>query len=70
LGKVINEQTKSIVLTHLSEQNNRPHLAESTVLYHIDELFEGDIAISLQDGPLFSHFIGQADTEMLTSGLL
>lgn len=70
LGKVVNEQTKSIVLTHLSEQNNRPHLAESTVLYHIDELFEGDIAISLQDGPLFSHFIGRADTEMLTSGLL
>ena len=27
----------------------------------IDEVFEGDINISLQDGPQFSHFIGRKD---------
>ena len=70
LSKVVNERTKSLVLTHLSKQNNRPHLAESTVLYHIDEIFEGDIAISLQDGPTFCNYIGQADVELLASGLL
>lgn len=69
LSKVVSERTKSIVLTHLSEQNNQPHLAESAVLYHIDELFEGDIAISLQEGPHFTHFIGHPDTEMPTLGL-
>jgi hypothetical protein len=39
-------------------------LAESTVLYHIDEVFEGDIAISLQDGPEFTHWLGQAEKEL------
>ena len=70
LSKVVNSRTKSIVLTHLSNQNNRPHLAESTVLYHIDEIFEGDIAISLQDGPSFSNFVGQSDAEILTTSLV
>ena len=36
LARVVGPQTKSIVLTHLSDKNNKPHLAESTVLYHID----------------------------------
>ena len=70
LSKVVNNRTKSIVLSHLSNQNNRPHLAESTVLYHIDEIFEGDIAISLQDGPSFSNFVGQSDPEILTTSLV
>ena len=47
----------------LSEKNNAPHIAESTVLYHIDEVFEGDIQISLQDGPEFTHHIGQTESE-------
>ena len=47
----------------MSEKNNAPHIAESTVLYHIDEVFEGDIQISLQDGPEFSHHIGQTESE-------
>jgi len=63
LSRVVNKDTRSIVLTHLSEENNAPHLAESTVLYHIDEQFEGDIKISLQDGPEFTHHIGQSEEE-------
>ena len=63
LSNVVTPETRSIVLTHLSEQNNQPHLAESTVLYHLDGLFEGDIGISLQDGPDFTHHIGQTEPE-------
>ncbi|MEE3134950.1 MAG: MBL fold metallo-hydrolase [Candidatus Thermoplasmatota archaeon] len=66
LSKIIGPKTKSIVLTHLSEKNNQPHLAESTVLYHIDDIFTGDIAISLQDGPEFSHFLGQSEHEKMS----
>jgi len=58
LKEVVSKYTKSIVLTHLSEKNNRPYLAESTVLFHIGELFEGDIAVTSQSGPQFSHYIG------------
>lgn len=65
LARVVGPATQSIVLSHLSIENNRPHLAESTVLYHIDEVFSGQIAISLQDGPDFSHFLGQTETERL-----
>ena len=36
-------------------------LAESTVLFEIEEVFEGDINISMQDGYQFSHFIGRRD---------
>ena len=57
LAEVVDASTKSITLTHLSEKNNRPHLAESTVLYHLDDLFQGDIRISLQDGPDFSVYL-------------
>ena len=59
LAQVCTPATKSISLTHLSEKNNQPHLAESTVLYHIDGIFSGDITISLQDGPEDSHYIGR-----------
>lgn len=58
LASVVSKKTRSIVLTHLSERNNLPHLAESTVLYYLDQIFEGDIRISLQDGPEFTHTIG------------
>lgn len=61
LAQVCTPATRSISLTHLSEKNNRPHLAESTVLYHIDEVFTGDITISLQDGPEYTHYIGKDD---------
>ena len=66
LAQVCTPDTKSISQTHLSEKNNQPHLAESTVLYHIDEQFTGDISISLQDGPERSHYIGKsAENELL-----
>ncbi|MBP65810.1 MAG: hypothetical protein CMA67_00970 [Euryarchaeota archaeon] len=61
LNQVCTDATRTITLMHLSETNNAPHLAESTVLFAIDEVFEGDINISLQDGPQFSHFIGRRD---------
>ncbi len=63
LSEVVNHDTRSLVLTHLSEKNNAPHLAESSILYHIDDMFEGDIRISLQDGPDFTHHIGQTEAE-------
>ena len=63
LAQVCTESTRSITLLHLSSENNRPHLAESTVLYHIDEIFSGDLRISTQDGPEFSTYIGQRSEE-------
>ena len=60
LSKVV-----SITLCHLSESSNKPHIAESTVLYHISEKFEGDIAISKQTGPEFCHYIGQNEFEIM-----
>ena len=63
LAQVCTAATRSISLTHLSEKNSRPNLAESTVLYHIDEVFSGDISISLQDGPELTHYVGQTDDE-------
>jgi phosphoribosyl 1,2-cyclic phosphodiesterase len=63
LAQVCTAETRSISLTHLSEKNNRPHLAESTVLYHIDEVFSGDIKISLQDGPEYTHYVGKTADE-------
>ena len=67
LADVVSDTTRSLVLTHLSQKNNRPHLTESTVLYHIDGLFDGDIAISLQDGPEFTHWVGQAAPETVAA---
>lgn len=66
LAEVSTENTRNIVLTHLSEKNNSPHLAESTVLYYISEVFDGDIYISLQDGPEMTHYIGASGLENLT----
>ncbi|MGB2080397.1 MAG: MBL fold metallo-hydrolase [Poseidonia sp.] len=64
LAEVCTEATRTITLTHLSEKNNMPHIAESTVLYYIDEIFSGDLKISMQDGPEFSHYIGKATKEV------
>jgi len=44
---------KTLVLCHLSDKNNAPHLAESEVLMQIADDFEGSIFISGQDGPDF-----------------
>jgi phosphoribosyl 1,2-cyclic phosphodiesterase len=69
LSKVISKSTKSITLCHLSERCNKPHIAESTVLYHISEKFEGDITISKQTGPEFCHYIGQDEQEMMKTSV-
>lgn len=61
LAEVCTDATRSITLTHLSQKNNKPHIAESTVLYYISEVFSGDLSISEQDGPDFSHYIGQPE---------
>lgn len=66
LANTVNENTRSITLCHLSRQNNAPHIAESEVLLEIDELFGGDLTISKQDGPEFTHFIGQCEPEKIT----
>ena len=65
LSEVMHSGLNSIVLTHLSEKNNAPHLAESEVLYHIGEEYNGGIAISKQNGPEFSHFLGQEEVEKI-----
>ena len=62
LSQVVDKNTRSC-FDPFVRKNNAPHLAESTVLYHLDELFEGDIQISLQDGPEFTHHIGQTEAE-------
>lgn len=62
LSEICHPNLSSIVLCHLSEKNNAPHLAESEVLMEIEGRFNGDLSISLQDGPEFSHRIGQEDS--------
>tara|TARA_B100001179_G_scaffold97091_1_gene69017 strand:- start:536 stop:718 length:183 start_codon:yes stop_codon:yes gene_type:complete len=54
---------ESIVLCHLSEKNNAPHLAESEVLMAIGDAFSGDISVSKQHGPEFSHWTGQVEPQ-------
>jgi len=65
LSEVMHTKLESIVLCHLSDKNNAPHLAESEVLYHIGDKYNGDIAISRQIGPEFSHYLGQQDEEKI-----
>tara|TARA_Y100001936_G_scaffold249548_1_gene300114 strand:- start:12092 stop:12286 length:195 start_codon:yes stop_codon:yes gene_type:complete len=57
----MNKDLRSIVLCHLSESNNAPHLAESEVLLAIGDEFDGNISISKQLGPEFSYWTGQAE---------
>ena len=61
LLRSMNKDLRSIVLCHLSESNNAPHLAESEVLLAIGDEFEGNISISKQLGPEFSYWTGQAE---------
>ena len=65
LEEVLSEQTKSVVLCHLSEKNNAPHIAESEVLFRLDN-WSGDLRISTRNGPEFSHWIGQEEAELIT----
>jgi phosphoribosyl 1,2-cyclic phosphodiesterase len=61
LLEVLHDELESIVLCHLSEKNNAPHLAESEVLMAIGDEFEGNISISKQRGPEFSNWTGQSE---------
>jgi phosphoribosyl 1,2-cyclic phosphodiesterase len=63
LGSICNDKLDSIVLCHLSEKNNAPHIAESEVLLAIGDEFTGEISISKQNGPEFSHWTGQSEAE-------
>ena len=65
LAEILGPQTKSVVLCHLSEKNNAPHLAESEVLFQ-NENWSGDLRVSTQNGPEFSHWLGQAEAEILS----
>tara|TARA_S200000501_G_scaffold372294_1_gene417018 strand:- start:890 stop:1693 length:804 start_codon:yes stop_codon:yes gene_type:complete len=67
LSRVLNPKLDSIVLCHLSEKNNAPHLAESEVLMAIGERFEGSLSISKQIGPEFSYWTGESDPNILAS---
>ena len=53
LSEILTPDLKTIVLCHLSDKNNAPHIAESEVLMQISDDFEGSIFISGQDGPNF-----------------
>ncbi|MDP6149121.1 MAG: MBL fold metallo-hydrolase [Candidatus Thalassarchaeaceae archaeon] len=65
LGDIIHPNLSSVVLCHLSEKNNAPHLAESEVLMEIGEDFSGELSISQQEGPEFSHWLGQIENEKI-----
>jgi phosphoribosyl 1,2-cyclic phosphodiesterase len=64
MSEILDVETKSLVLCHLSERNNAPHLAESEVLYQ-SENWGGDLRIAGRDGPEFSHWVGQVEPEIL-----
>ena len=65
LAEILGPETHSVVLCHLSSKNNAPHLAESEVLFRIED-WSGDLRVSTQDGPEFSHWVGQSEAEMIT----
>jgi phosphoribosyl 1,2-cyclic phosphodiesterase len=67
LLEVLHDDLESIVLCHLSEKNNAPHLAESEVLMAIGDEFAGNISISKQLGPEFSYWTGQTEPNSIVA---
>ena len=65
LAEILHPKLSSIVLCHLSEKNNAPHLAESEVLHQIGERFNGVLSISKQEGPEFSNRLGKGELEQI-----
>ena len=59
ISEILTPNLKTIVLCHLSDKNNAPHIAESEVLMQISDDFEGSIFISGQDGPDFKIIAGK-----------
>jgi phosphoribosyl 1,2-cyclic phosphodiesterase len=66
LSEVLSEKTQSVVLCHLSAKNNAPHLAESEALYQLDH-WGGDLRVSTQDGPEFTHWLDQSEAERIST---
>ena len=67
LQEVSNENLQSVVLCHLSERNNAPHIAESEVLLAMGDEFEGSVSISKQKGPEFTHWTGIEEPRKLAT---
>ena len=67
LSEIVSERLESLVLCHLSESNNAPHLAESEVLMAMEDRFSGSIGISQQSGPEFSNWLGQSEPERISN---
>ena len=65
LSEILTSDLKTIVLCHLSDKNNAPHIAESEVLMQIADDFEGSIFISGQDGPDFKIIVGDKDLKKI-----
>ena len=65
LQEVSNKNLQSVVLCHLSESNNAPHIAESEVLLAMGDEFEGSVSISKQKGPEFTHWAGVEEPSKL-----
>ena len=59
LSEIMTPELRTVVLCHLSDKNNAPHLAESEVLMRIGDDFKGMIFISEQSGPEFKIMIGE-----------
>ena len=66
LTEVVSDDVETIVLCHLSEKNNAPHMAESEVLFALED-WSGDMRISTQIGPEFSHVLGQSGSERIVA---
>ncbi len=67
LSEVCHPDLQSLVLCHLSEKNNAPHLAESEVLLAMGDKFVGNVSISKQSGPEFSCWAGQSEPSRLAT---
>ena len=66
ISEILTPNLRTIVLCHLSDKNNAPHLAESEVLMQIANEFKGSIFISGQDGPDFKIIVGEKEIEKIT----
>ena len=67
LREACHKDLHSVVLCHLSESNNAPHLAESEVLLAMGTEFGGSISISRQAGPEFSYWTDQKGPSRLVA---
>ena len=65
IREILTPNLKTIVLCHLSDKNNAPHLAESEVLMQIADDFTGSIFISGQNGPDFKIILGEDQAKKL-----